>query len=76
MKKVRVNIFILCTFLASGMGCKSSVDTCIDPAKVNEEAICTMDYTPVCGCDNTTYSNACGAENSGVTSWTEGACPE
>jgi len=35
-----------------------------------------MDYTPVCGCDDKTYSNACNAENAGVTNWTAGTCPE
>lgn len=47
---------------------------CIDPAKVNPQAMCTMDYNPVCGCDGKTYSNACVAERSGVRTYTKGPC--
>jgi hypothetical protein len=50
---------------------------CIDPSLINPDAICTMIYAPVCGCDNVTYSNACVAVNSGgVTSYTDGECSE
>ena len=60
------------------MGCQSlqvhQIDNCIDPSKINEEAICTMEYAPVCGCNDITYGNACQAENSGVLKWTKGEC--
>ena len=49
-------------------------NSCIDPAKIKKDAICTMQYEPVCGCDKQTYSNACLAENAGVTSYTNGTC--
>lgn len=48
---------------------------CIDPAKVNPDGICTMDYNPVCGCNGQTYSNACVAGNAGVRTYTAGPCP-
>jgi hypothetical protein len=37
--------------------------------------MCTMDYTPVCGCDGVTYGNACGAHAQGVDVATAGECP-
>ncbi|MBD2715657.1 hypothetical protein KBK19_11475 [Microvirga sp. STR05] len=49
--------------------------TCIDPAKIRKDAMCTMQYDPVCGCNNVTYGNACTATNAGVLSFTPGACP-
>ncbi|TXE14862.1 Kazal-type serine protease inhibitor domain-containing protein [Algoriphagus aquimarinus] len=49
------------------------MDTCIDKDRIREGA-CTLDYNPVCGCDLKTYPNACNADLSGVTSWTEGGC--
>jgi hypothetical protein len=36
--------------------------------------ICTADFTPVCGCDDKTYSNACNAHAAGVSVKAQGEC--
>lgn len=36
--------------------------------------ICTADFTPVCGCDDKTYSNACSAHAAGVSVKAQGEC--
>ena len=36
--------------------------------------VCTTDYMPVCGCDNVTYSNACGAHAAGASVAYVGTC--
>ena len=52
----------------------AEVVECIDVSKIDPKRMCTMDYTPVCGCDGKTHSNACRAASMGLTSWTKGEC--
>ncbi len=44
--------------------------------KINPDCVCTMQYDPVCGCNNKTYGNACAAECAGIKKYTKGACPQ
>ena len=37
--------------------------------------MCTMEFAPVCGCDDKTYGSACVAARSGVSVAKKGACP-
>ena len=67
---------LICGFICFGFQfCKpSEKTTCIDPSRINEDAICIEIYKPVCGCDGKTYGNSCVADNAGVTSYKDGEC--
>ncbi len=71
MKKLFAAIIILA---AACSPTKKNEADCVGEAK--KDCMCTMQYDPVCGCNNKTYSNACTAGCAGVKSFTKGACPE
>ncbi len=58
--------------------CDRGVGKCQTPdaegvCKVKTQ-MCTMDFTPVCGCDGKTYANACGATSAGISVDHAGEC--
>lgn len=72
MKRINYILFLTGIILVSCT--KDENNDCVDESKVNVNSPCTFEYSPVCGCNNITYSNQCDAENHGVTSWTNGPC--
>lgn len=38
------------------------------------DVACTLEFNPVCGCNGTTYGNACAAKADGIKEFTEGEC--
>jgi len=71
--RIQLGIILIVTLLFSlGANCKKSA--CKENPK--EDCVCTMEYNPVCGCNNKTYGNACAAECAGITEYTKGPCKE
>jgi hypothetical protein len=64
--------------------CEGEDDVCVYPEGdcgvllegncIPKPEMCTMDYTPVCGCDGVTYGNSCSAASKGVSINFQGEC--
>lgn len=66
-------LILLSALMMALASCKKD-GGCIDSSKIRVGAPCTLQFDPVCGCNNITYGNSCEAGNAGVTSYTNGAC--
>jgi len=73
MKKLfLVLLLVPLAFCSKGDGNINS-DECNENEDI-KEIVYTMDYSPVCGCNNKTYSNQCIAGSWGIETYTMGEC--
>ena len=71
MKKF-ILVFVFSQLTSS---CIEDKAVCVNESTIDATVLCPKDFSPVCGCNNTTYNNACEAENkAGVNLYTQGQC--
>lgn len=71
MKKI---LFLAVTLFAFNACDKANTTPDCQEKTPDPNIMCTMQYDPVCGCNNKTYSNACVAGTYGITNVTKGEC--
>ncbi len=67
MKNILFSFFLITAALAC-----NPTQKCVE--KIKPDCVCTLQYDPVCGCNNKTYGNACAAECAGISKYTKGEC--
>ena len=72
MKQILTYLFILLILVPLGIISSCSTKKCIEHPI--DDCMCTLQYDPVCGCNNKTYGNACAAECAGIKVYTKGPC--
>lgn len=71
-----VSILVMMSLSLMAATCSRDTEETACAEREVEDCMCTMEYKPVCGCNNKTYGNACDASCHGIDDYTEGECPE
>jgi len=70
----RLSFLLILPFFLMSTRCNDNTTPSDCVESINPDCICTLQYDPVCGCNNITYGNACQAECSGITDFKPGEC--
>jgi hypothetical protein len=70
MRGVQCKKKLFCDYAPAALcGAADAMGSC-----ARKPQVCTLDYRPVCGCDDKTYPNDCARRASGVGKVKDGAC--